>query len=64
MAHPKRRQSKSRRNNRRSHIKLKKPQLKNCILTKKNHLYHYAYWYDNKLYYRGKIVYYKKNKKD
>ncbi|WP_185860989.1 50S ribosomal protein L32 [Blattabacterium cuenoti] len=63
MAHPKRRQSKSRRDKRRSHLKIKEPLLEKCVLTNKKHLYHHAYWHDNKLYYRGKIVY-SKNKKE
>ncbi|WP_185872323.1 50S ribosomal protein L32 [Blattabacterium cuenoti] len=57
MAHPKRRQSKSRRDKRRSHLKIKEPLLIKCSLTKKKHLYHHAYWHEKKLYYRGKIVY-------
>ncbi|WP_341654700.1 50S ribosomal protein L32 [Blattabacterium cuenoti] len=64
MAHPKRRQSKSRRNKRRSHFKIKKPLLAKCALTNKKHLYHHAYWYENKLYYRGKIVLYRLSKKE
>ncbi|WP_185873944.1 50S ribosomal protein L32 [Blattabacterium cuenoti] len=56
MAHPKRRQSKSRKNKRRTHIKIKEPLLVKCSLTSKKHLYHHAYWHDNKLYYKGKIV--------
>ncbi|AGW86267.1 50S ribosomal protein L32 [Blattabacterium sp. (Nauphoeta cinerea)] len=62
MAHPKRRQSKSRRNKRRSHFKIKEPLLAKCPLTKQKYLYHHAYWHDNKLYYRGKIVYNKNEK--
>ncbi|WP_185858628.1 50S ribosomal protein L32 [Blattabacterium cuenoti] len=57
MAHPKRRQSKSRRDKRRTHLKIKEPLLMKCVLTKREHLYHHAYWYEKKLYYRGKIVY-------
>ncbi|WP_185883026.1 50S ribosomal protein L32 [Blattabacterium cuenoti] len=57
MAHPKRRQSKSRKNKRRSRIKIKKPLLIQCSLTKKKHLYHHSHWVDNKLYYRNKLVY-------
>ncbi len=64
MAHPKRRQSKSRRNKRRSHFKIKKPLLAKCALTKQKHLYHHAYWYENKLYYRGKIVLYRRSKNE
>lgn len=57
MAHPKRRQSKSRKNKRRSNIKLKKPALKNCKINNYIHLYHHAYWHENKLYYKGKILF-------
>ncbi|BAR91879.1 50S ribosomal protein L32 [Blattabacterium cuenoti] len=64
MAHPKRRQSKSRRDKRRSHLKIKKPLLAKCTLTNQKHLYHHAYWYENKLYYRGKIVLYRRNKNE
>ncbi|WP_185877983.1 50S ribosomal protein L32 [Blattabacterium cuenoti] len=60
MAHPKRKKSKSKRNNRRMHIKLKLPLLKKCLITNQIHLYHHAYWLDKKLYYKGKIVYEKK----
>jgi ribosomal protein L32 len=56
MAHPKRRQSKSRKNKRRSHFKIKEPLLKKCLITNKKHLYHHAYWDEDKLYYKGKIV--------
>ncbi|WP_185852253.1 50S ribosomal protein L32 [Blattabacterium cuenoti] len=64
MAHPKRRQSKSRRNKRRSHFKIKEPLLAKCVVTNQKHLYHHAHWHENNLYYRGKIVYSKKNKKE
>ncbi|WP_185873400.1 50S ribosomal protein L32 [Blattabacterium cuenoti] len=64
MAHPKRKQSKSRRNNRRMHIKLKLPLLKKCISTNQMHLYHHAYWFNGKLYHKGRVVYVKEvNKK-
>ncbi|BAM99422.1 50S ribosomal protein L32 [Blattabacterium cuenoti] len=64
MAHPKRRQSKSRRDKRRSHLKIKQPLLAKCTLTNQKHLYHHAYWYENKLYYRGKIVLYRRSKNE
>ncbi|WP_185866122.1 50S ribosomal protein L32 [Blattabacterium cuenoti] len=63
MAHPKRRQSKSRRDKRRNHFKIKEPLLVKCALTNQKHLYHHAYWHEKKLYYRGKIVY-NKNKEE
>ncbi|YBU89297.1 MAG: 50S ribosomal protein L32 [Candidatus Walczuchella monophlebidarum] len=56
MPNPKRRQSKSRRNKRRTHCKAMLPQLTYCSTTGKTHLYHRAYWNNNKLYYRGKVV--------
>ncbi|WP_185877464.1 50S ribosomal protein L32 [Blattabacterium cuenoti] len=61
MAHPKRKKSKSKRNNRRSQIKLKTPLFCKCLVTNQVHLYHHAYWVENKLYYKGKVVYKKKN---
>ncbi|WP_185855607.1 50S ribosomal protein L32 [Blattabacterium cuenoti] len=64
MAHPKRKTSKSRRNHRRSHLKMKEPMLVKCISTNKKHLYHHAHWYENKLYYRGNIVLYKYKKNE
>lgn len=62
MAHPKRRQSSTRRNKRRTHYKLVVPQLGKCSFTGQLYLYHRAYWYENKLYYRGQIVLEKNNK--
>lgn len=56
MAHPKRRQSSTRRDKRRTHYKALQPKLAKCSLTGQIHLYHQAYWYEKKLYYRGKIV--------
>ncbi|WP_113738444.1 50S ribosomal protein L32 [Blattabacterium clevelandi] len=60
MAHPKRRQSKSRKNKRRTHLKIKEPLLVKCSLTNQKHLYHNAYWHEEQLYYRGKKVLKKK----
>ncbi len=57
MAHPKRKKSRSKRDKRRSNIKLLKPLLKKCFLTKKKHLYHHAFWQNNNLYYKGKIIF-------
>lgn len=56
MAHPKRRQSKTRRDKRRTHYKIEKPQLATDKATGEMHLYHRAYWLDGKMYYRGKVV--------
>lgn len=56
MAHPKRRQSTTRRNKRRTHYKATEPQLAKCSATGEQHLYHRAHWQDGKLYYRGKVL--------
>lgn len=57
MPHPKRRKSKAKRDKRRTHHKAIHPQLTKCPLTKQIHLYHRAYWYEDLLYYRGKVIY-------
>lgn len=56
MAHPKRRQSKSRKKKRRTHYYILNPRLGLDIETKQYHLYHRAHWYENKLFYRGQIL--------
>jgi large subunit ribosomal protein L32 len=56
MAHPKRRQSKTRRDKRRTHYKAKAPQIAIDATTGEAHLYHRAYWHEGKLYYRGQVV--------
>ncbi len=56
MAHPKRKQSKSRRDKRRSHDGIKMPQLAKCPTTGTTHVYHRAYYVDGDLYYKGKLV--------
>jgi large subunit ribosomal protein L32 len=56
MAHPKRRQSSTRRDKRRTHYKAEVPQLAKCSATGQLHLYHRAHWHEGKLYYRGKVV--------
>lgn len=56
MAHPKRRQSSSRRDKRRTHYKATMPQIAICATTGEAHIYHRAYWHDDKLYYKGKVV--------
>lgn len=56
MAHPKRRQGKTRRDKRRTHDKAVAQQISVCPTTGEAHLSHRAYWHENKLYYRGKVV--------
>ena len=53
MAHPKRRQSKTRRDKRRTHDVAVVPQIAKDPTTGENHLYHRAHWHEGKLYYRG-----------
>ena len=57
MAHPKRKTSVTRRNKRRTHkntVAVKNYSI--CPTTGEAHLPHRAYWYENKLYYGGKVV--------
>lgn len=56
MAHPKRRQSKTRRDKRRTHYKAVAPTIAVDATTGEQHLYHRAYWHEDKLYYRGRVV--------
>ena len=56
MAHPKRRQSTTRRDKRRTHYKASMPQIAKCPTTGEAHLYHRAYWFEGKLYYKGNVV--------
>ncbi|MDI9355447.1 MAG: 50S ribosomal protein L32 [Chitinophagaceae bacterium] len=56
MANPKRRHSSTRRDKRRTHYKAKEMQFVICPTTKTAHLSHRAFWQDNKLYYKGKVV--------
>ena len=56
MAHPKRRQSSTRRDKRRTHYKATVAQIATCPITGEAHLYHRAHWSDGKLYYKGKVV--------
>jgi large subunit ribosomal protein L32 len=56
MAHPKRKQSKTRRDKRRTHYKAELPTIATCPTTGQPHLYHRAHWYEGKLYYKGKVV--------
>ena len=56
MAHPKRTQSSTRRDKRRTHYKAVVPQLAKDATSGEMHLYHRAHWVDGKMYYRGKVV--------
>ena len=56
MAHPKRRQSSTRRDKRRTHYKAADQKLAICPTTCEAHLYHRAHWHEGKLYYKGKVV--------
>lgn len=56
MAHPKKRQSKARRDKRRTHYKATIPQLAVDATTGETHIYHRAHWHEDKLYYRGQVV--------
>lgn len=56
MAHPKRRQSTTRRDKRRTHYKASTPNIATCPTTGEPHLFHRAHWYEGKLYYKGKVV--------
>ncbi len=56
MAHPKRKISKQRRDKRRTHYKAEAPTVAVCSTTGETHLYHRAYWYEGKMYYKGNVV--------
>tara|TARA_Y100001970_G_C13923476_1_gene694607 strand:- start:126 stop:317 length:192 start_codon:yes stop_codon:yes gene_type:complete len=56
MAHPKRKTSKTRRDKRRTHYKANSKKFVVCPTTGESHLPHRAYWYEGKLYFKGKIV--------
>jgi large subunit ribosomal protein L32 len=56
MAHPKRKTSKTRRDKRRTHYKASLNQIATDPTTGEPHLYHRAHWYEDKLYYKGKVV--------
>lgn len=62
MAHPKRRQSSTRRDKRRTHYKASSPELAICPTTGEAHIYHRAHWHEGKLYYKGKVVLEKEQK--
>lgn len=56
MAHPKRKTSKQRRDKRRTHYKAEAKNYVVCSVTGEAHLPHRAYWYEDELYYKGKVV--------
>ena len=56
MAHPKHKISKTRRDKRRTHDKAVVPTFAKDSTTGEAHLYHRAHWYEDKLYYKGKVV--------
>lgn len=56
MPNPKHKHSKSRRDKRRTHYKAVAPTLSVCPTTGETHLRHRAFWHENKLYYKGKVV--------
>ena len=56
MAHPKRKQSKTRRDKRRTHVKATAANISTCPTTGQPHLFHRAHWHEGKLYYKGKVI--------
>ncbi len=56
MAHPKRKISKTRRDKRRTHYKIKPEALSTCSVTGEDHRPHRAYWHQGRLYFNGSIV--------
>ena len=56
MPNPKHKHSKSRRDKRRTHYKATAPTVSVDKTTGEPHLFHRAYWHENKLYYKGKVV--------
>jgi large subunit ribosomal protein L32 len=56
MAHPKRRQSSTRRDKRRTHDKLTPKAISICSTTGETHLRHKAYVVDGDLYLHGKVA--------
>ena len=56
MAVPKRKTSSSKRDKRRGKIKSRVPKLATCPTTGEPHVYHRAYWYEDKLYFKGKVI--------
>lgn len=56
MPHPKRRHSSTRRDKRRTHDKVVVPGLVKCPITGVFHRPHRAFWFENKMYYKGRVV--------
>lgn len=56
MPNPKRRHSTTRRDKRRTHYKATVSAIAICPATGEAHLRHHAYWFEGKLYYKGKVV--------
>jgi large subunit ribosomal protein L32 len=56
MPNPKRKHSKQRRDKRRTHYKAVADQIAICSTTGEPHLFHRAYWHEDKMYYKGKVV--------
>lgn len=56
MAHPKRKISKTRRDKRRTHLKLGSVPVTLCQATGEPHRYHRAHWVEGKMYYRGRLI--------
>lgn len=56
MAHPKRKISKTRRDKRRTHQVVQVRNFSICPTTGELHLPHRAFWYEDKLYYKGQVV--------
>lgn len=64
MPNPKRRHSSTRRDKRRTHHKLVVPNLIKCPTTGQYHIPHRAFWFENKLYYKGRVLVDKNSLKD
>ena len=56
MAHPKRKQSTTRRDKRRTHVKSTALNIATCPTTGQPHLFHRAHWHEGKLYYKGNVI--------
>lgn len=56
MAHPKRKISKARRDSRRTHYKATAKHLAICPTTGEFHQPHRAFWFEGKLYHKGRVV--------